>query len=57
MNDTLDGLSVFDFLRMADEITFEDVEYEFKTNFCSGAYTLSVVHGCDLETDESKEVL
>jgi predicted Zn-dependent peptidase len=57
MNDTLDGLSVFDFLRVSDEITFEDVEREFKENFCSGAYTLSVVHAGDPDPNDTEEVL
>ena len=51
MNDALDGVSVFDFLEVAEAITPEDLEMEFRTDFRPDAYTLSVVAAGKSEDD------
>ena len=51
VNDALDGVSVFDFLTVFDEITMEDVKKEFCENFCPDAYTLSVIAAGEGMTD------
>ena len=53
MNDALDGVSVFDFLELYQEITLEDVEREFQENFCPDAYTLSVIAAGERNSEET----
>lgn len=54
MNDAMDGLSVFDFLEVAREITLADVEREFCENLCPDAFSLSVIAAGNNQTAQDK---